>query len=189
MLVFDDADGILFEEESLNLLKAALNSGDRRRICWNKESRILKETDIPDSFDFEGSIIFLTNIDFERSIAKNSRISAHLAAIMSRCHYLDLEIGSLRDKILRIRQIIRDGMLAPYDFSADEEREVLQFITSNSEYLREVSLRMVKKIADFVKADPANWQIMAESTCLQREAKFKRLVEKRQQKNAAAADE
>ena len=80
-------------------------------------------------------------------------------------------------------------MLAPYDFSADEEREVLQFITSNSEYLREVSLRMVKKIADFVKADPANWQIMAESTCLQREAKFKRLVEKRQQKNAAAADE
>lgn len=189
VLVFDDADGILFEEESLNLLKAALNSGDRRRICWNKESRILKETDIPDSFDFEGSIIFLTNIDFERSIAKNSRISAHLAAIMSRCHYLDLEIGSLRDKILRIRQIIRDGMLAPYDFSADEEREVLQFITSNSEYLREVSLRMVKKIADFVKADPANWQIMAESTCLQREAKFKRLVEKRQQKNAAAADE
>ena len=39
VLVFDDADGILFEEESLTLLKAALNSGDKRRICWNKESR------------------------------------------------------------------------------------------------------------------------------------------------------
>lgn len=180
VLVFDDADGILFEEESLNLLKAALNSGDRRRICWNKESRVLQVDDIPDSFDFEGSIIFLTNIDFERSIAKASRISAHLEAIMSRCHYLDLEIGSLRDKLLRIRQIVRDGMLTPYNFSPAEEQAVLDFVVDNSEYLREVSLRMVKKIADFVKADPQGWHEMAESTCLQREAKFKRLLEKRQ---------
>ena len=172
-------DGILFEEESLNLLKAALNSGDRRRICWNKESRVLNEADMPNSFDFEGSIIFLTNIDFERSIAKNSRISAHLAAIMSRCHYLDLEIGSKRDKMLRIKQIIRDGMLTPYDFSQDEEQAIQSFISDNADYLRELSLRMVKKIADFVKADPEGWHAMAESTCLQREAKFKRLVEKR----------
>lgn len=179
VLVFDDSDGILFEEESLNLLKAALNSGDRRRICWNKESRVLNEADMPNSFDFEGSIIFLTNIDFERSIAKNSRISAHLAAIMSRCHYLDLEIGSKRDKLLRIKQIIRDGMLAPYDFSPEEEAKVQSFITDNADYLRELSLRMVKKIADFVKADPTGWHAMAESTCLQREAKFKRLVERR----------
>lgn len=180
VLVFDDADGILFEEESLNLLKAALNSGDRRRICWNKESRTLQVDDIPDSFDFEGSVIFLTNIDFEKTIAKGSRVGAHLGAIMSRCHYLDLEIGSLRDKILRIRQIIRGGMLKNYEFKNGEEDLIQDFIVNNAEYLREVSLRMVKKVADFVKADPAGWEEMAESTCLQREAKFKRLLEKKQ---------
>ena len=179
VLVFDDCDGVLFDEECLNLLKAALNSGDKRRICWNKESRVLVTDDIPEAFDFEGSIIFLSNIDFERTIQKGSRIASHLEAIMSRCHYLDLEIGSMRDKLLRIRQIVRDGMLTPYLFTPKEEADVLTFVVDNAEYLREVSLRMVKKIADFVKADPHGWLEMAEATCLLKEAKFKRLLAKR----------
>lgn len=181
VLVFDDADGVLFEEESLNLLKAALNSGERRRICWNKESRVLQTEDIPDSFDFEASIIFLTNIDFERTIAKGSRIAQHLEAIMSRCHYLDLEIGSLRDKLLRIKQIVRDGMLNSYEFAGNETQEIVDFVFENSEYLREVSLRMVKKVADFVKADPQDWREMAEATCLQKEARFRRLMKQKQE--------
>lgn len=184
VLVFDDCDGVLFEEECLNLLKAALNSGDKRRICWNKESRVLATDDIPEHFDFEGSILFLSNIDFERTIAKGSRIAKHLEAIMSRCHYLDLEIGTTRDKLLRIKQIVRDGMLKPYNFSPDEEAMVLNFVLDNAEYLRELSLRMVKKIADFVKADPKCWMEMAEATCLQRDAKFKRLLAKKQNEAA-----
>lgn len=178
--VLDDSDGVLFEEESLTILKAALNSGDKRRISWNKQSRALDMGGIPDAFDYEGSILFLSNIDFDRSIAKGSRISDHLAAIMSRCHYLDLEIGSLRDKLLRIEQICRDGMLAPYDFSPQQEAEIVAFMVDNAEYLRECSLRMVKKVADFVKTDPNGWYDMAESTCLTREAKFKRLLEKKE---------
>lgn len=179
VLVFDDCDGILFDEESLSLLKGALNSGDKRRICWNKESRVLVSDDIPESFDFEASIIFLSNVDFEGSINKKSRIAAHLEAIMSRCHYLDLEISSTRDKLLRIKQIIRDGMLTPFNFSPAEEQAVLDFVLNNAEHLRELSLRMVKKIADFVKSDPVGWEEMAEATCLQRDAKFKRLLAKR----------
>lgn len=186
VLMFDDSDGILFEEEPLNLLKAALNSGDRRRICWNKESRTLDEGDIPNAFDFEGSIIFLSNVDFEKSIARGSRVSAHLSAIMSRCHYLDLEIGSTRDKLLRIKQIIRDGMLDPYCFTEEQQQTIVDFVFDNSEYLREISLRMVKKVADFVKADPTGWEDMAVSTCLVREAKFKRLVEKREREISKA---
>lgn len=180
VLVFDDCDGVLFEEECLNLLKAALNSGDKRRICWNKESRVLQVEDIPEAFDFEGSIIFLSNVDFERTIAKGSRIAKHLEAIMSRCHYMDLEIGTIRDQLLRIKQVVRDGMLTPYNFDAAQEAAILKFMFDNAEYLREVSLRMVKKVADFVKTDPKDWAEMAEATCLLREAKFKRLLERRQ---------
>jgi hypothetical protein len=179
VLVFDDCDGVLFEEEAITLLKAALNSGDRRRICWNKESRTLKTEDIPEAFDFNASIIFLSNVDFEASIARESRIAAHLAAIMSRCHYMDLEIGSLRDQLLRIKQVMRDGMLTAYQFTQEQEKDILDYVFSNPEYLREVSLRMVKKIADFVKSDPTDWKEMVEATCLHREAKFKRLLAKR----------
>jgi hypothetical protein len=161
VLVFDDCDGVLLEEECLTLLKAALNSGDKRRICWNKESRVLVVEDIPEAFDFEGSIIFLSNIDFERTIARGSRIASHLDAIISRCHYMDLEISSTRDKLLRIKQIVRDGMLTPYLFTEQEEKDLLHFIFDNADFLREISLRMVKKIADFVKTDPAGWREMA----------------------------
>lgn len=188
VLVFDDCDGVLFDEECLSLLKAALNSGDKRRLSWNKESRVLLSDGIPNSFDFEASIIFLSNVDFERTISKGSRIAAHLEAIMSRCHYLDLEIGSQRDKLLRIKQIIRDGMLTPFEFSKAEEKQVIDFVFDNAEYLRELSLRMVKKVADFVKADPKGWLEMAEATCLQKEAKFKRLMARKEAAEQAAEE-
>lgn len=180
-LVFDDADGIFQDDESLNLLKAALNSGDKRHICWNKESRILGYEDIPEAFDFEASIIFLTNIDFEKSIAKGSRIGAHLEALMSRTHYLDLEIGNLRDRLLVIKLRVSQGMLSSYSFTSQQEQDILNFVMNNAEYMREISLRAVKKVADFVKTNPTTWAKMAEATLLLREAKFKRLLERRQQ--------
>ena len=180
VLVFDDCDGVLEDSEMMNLMKAALNSGDKRRICWNKESRVLLTEDIPNAFDFEGSVLFLSNKDFDKEIERGSRIAVHLEAIMSRCHYLDLEIGSMRDKLLRIKQVVTDGMLAPFEFTAQQEADVVAFVMDNAEYLREVSLRMVKKIADWVKADPTDWYATAEATCLTKEAYFKRMLAKRQ---------
>ncbi len=180
VLVFDDCDSVLFEEESLSLLKGALNSGDKRRIAWNKESRLLAGLEIDSAFDFEGSIMFLSNVDFEKSIARGSRISDHLKAIMSRCHYLDLEISSTRDKLLRIKQIVRDGMLKDFGFNPAEEKMILDFVIDNKDHIRELSLRMVKKIADFVDVDKKGWFEMAEATCLSRDAKFKRLLAKKQ---------
>jgi len=179
VLVFDDADGVFEDTESLNLLKAALNSGDKRRICWNKESRVLNVGDLPESFDFEASVIFLTNIDFEKSIASGSKIGSHLAALMSRCHYLDLEIGSMRDRLLRIKQCCRDGMLNSFNFTKQQEADIVQFVFDNSEHIREISLRMVKKIADLMKADPTGWQRLAEATTLKKEAHFRILLAKR----------
>jgi len=102
-----------------------------------------------------------------------------LEAIMSRCHYMDLSISSMRDKMLRIKQVVRDGMLKSYEFGSGEEAMILDYVMANQDYLREVSLRMVKKIADFVKADPQGWLEKVEATILTKEAKFKRLVQRR----------
>lgn len=184
VLVFDDCDGVLEDSEMMNLMKAALNSGDKRRICWNKESRVLLNEDIPDAFDFEGSVLFLSNKDFDKEIERGSRIAVHLEAIMSRCHYLDLEIGSTRDKLLRIKQVVRDGMLAQFEFTAQQEADIIAFVFDNANYLREISLRMVKKIADWVRADPETWYEEAEATCLTKEAYFKRMLEKKERASA-----
>ncbi|RKZ15600.1 hypothetical protein DRQ53_08605 [bacterium] len=175
VVVFDDCDSVLFDDTSLNVLKAALDSGSKRRISWRTESKVLAAEDIPPQFDFEGSVLFLTNINFETT--KASRIKQHLEALQSRCHYLDLEISTTRDQLLRIKQVVRDGMLTEYGFSKTQEDIIVDYVTDNAEYLRELSLRMIKKIADLVQMKPNGWLELVEATCLKREAKFKRMVD------------
>jgi hypothetical protein len=165
VLVLDDCDTVLYDETSLNLLKAALDSSKKRRLSWNTDSSLLRREGIPSSFEFKGSVIFITNLKFDRVRGK---IKDHLDAIMSRCHYLDLTMDSNREKILRCKQIVADGMLEEYNFAIEEQDQVLDFIISNQDKLREVSLRMVTKVADLKKAMPDKWQRMAECTCLRR---------------------
>ena len=164
ILVFDDCDSVLFDEVCLNMLKATLDSGKKRTITWKSESQALRREGIPDRFEFKGGCIFITNVDFENVRCK--KIKDHLAALMSRCHYLDLTMSSMRDKFLRINQIVEDGMLDEYKFGKEGDREVIDFMTGNQEVLREISLRMVLKIADLRKMDPANWEKLARTTCM-----------------------
>jgi hypothetical protein len=163
LLVLDDSDGILYDETCLNMLKAATDSGRRRRLVWRTESKVLEERGIDSQFDFEGSIIFVTNLDFENTKGK---IGEHLKAIVSRCHYLDIGIHDLHEKFLRCKQIVRDGMLDRYKFTDVQIDEILTYIESNKRNLRELSLRMVCKIADLVKMDPHGWRNFADETCL-----------------------
>jgi len=168
VLVFDDCDSILMEDLSLNILKGALDSSKRRFIAWNTDSRLLKAEDIPDRFEFKGAAIFITNIKFAH--IKSKRLKDHLDALESRCHYIDLEMDTSREKILRIRQIVTEGMLDHYDFDSPEiaRDEILNFITVNADQLRELSLRTVLKLADLRRAFPLKWQAMARTTVMRR---------------------
>jgi len=163
VLVLDDSDTILYDEQSLNMLKAALDSGKSRKLSWRSESHALTKADVPNFFKFEGSILFITNLNFEKSRGK---IAEHLKAIMSRCHYLDMAIGTTREKFLRCQQIVNDGMLDSYHFDCNEEAEILDFIYENKDRLRELSLRMVTKIADLRQMNPDKWRVYAENTCV-----------------------
>lgn len=163
VVVFDDCDSVLFEEESLNLLKGALDSGESRTISWNKDSRILRNEDIPDKFEFCGSVIFITNINF--NYVRSKKLRAHLAALESRSHYIDLGMDTMREKFLRIHQVVQDGMLNRYEFTEDGNVQILKFMQDNATKLREISLRMVVKLCDLKRAFPNAWQRMAKTTC------------------------
>ena len=166
VLVFDDCDSVLQEDLSLNILKAALDSKKNRTIHWNTDSFKLRNEGVPDSFQFKGSAIFITNIKFDN--VKSKKMRDHLAAIESRCHYIDLTIDTEREKMLRIKQIVSDGMLKEYGFTEEQHTDVVDFIDINKSKLRELSLRTVLKVADLAKAFPDNWEAMAESTVLTR---------------------
>lgn len=163
VVVFDDCDSILLDDVSLNLLKGALDSGKKRKISWLADSRVLRDEGIPSTFEFKGSVIFISNIKFS---TVKGKIKDHLDALQSRCHYVDLTIDTTRDKILRIKQLAYDGMLDDYDFDRATIDELIGFIEKNQERLREISLRTVLKAADLRRSFPEKWQRFAETSLI-----------------------
>jgi hypothetical protein len=166
VIVFDDCDSVLLDDLSLNILKAALDSSKKRTISWNTDSRILRNEGVPDKFEFKAGAIFITNIKFEN--VRSKKLQDHLAALESRCHYVDLQMDTDREKCLRIKQIVQDGMLDSYEFEDVQRDEVVDFVMENRAKMRELSLRTVLKVADLRKSFTNNWKAMAEVTVMKR---------------------
>ena len=169
VLVFDDSDSIFHDDVSMNLLKGACDSTDRRVLHWLSRS-LERETDedgesVPEKFEFEGSIIFITNYDFDNLIESGNKLAPHFEALVSRSHYLDLAMKTKMDYLVRIKQVVRGGMLKSRGFNEIESVLIMQFIENNVESLRELSLRMVVKIAGLYKMNKSNWQKLAKQTC------------------------
>jgi len=169
IVVLDDCDTILFNEDALNILKAALDSCTKRKICWNTDSSLLRREGVPSQYEFNGSVIFITNLKFDNM--RQTKIKDHLEAILSRCHYLDLTLDTTRDKLLRIKQIAREGgLFDTKGLTKIQEQEIIEFMYENKNKLREISLRMAQKIADLRNMDKNRWKVLTESTCMKRAA-------------------
>ena len=165
VIVMDDADSIFYDDVSLNILKAVCDTTEQRKDSWLTEARLNDDDTgdvIPRSFEFDGSIIFLTNLDFDAMIARGHKLSAHLQALVSRSQYVDLSMKSVKDYLVRIDQVVGEGMLA--DMSGRERQDVMDFIHDNAYNLRELSLRMAIKIAAIRKTN-MNWYKIAKVTC------------------------
>lgn len=166
VIVFDDADTIFFDDTSLNLLKAVCDTTDIRKVCYMAESNLIDDNNdvVPRSFVFDGTIIFITNLDFDDLIAKGHKLAPHLQALVSRSHYIDLAMKTKRDYLIRIKQVLRAGMLKDKGLTTLEQHDVIQFIEKNVDVLRELSLRMALKIGTLRKTSK-NWERMARITC------------------------
>lgn len=165
VIVMDDADSIFYDDVSLNILKAVCDTTEQRKVSWLTEARLNDDDTgdvIPRSFDFDGSIIFLTNLDFDAMIARGHKLSPHLQALVSRSQYVDLSMKSVKDYLVRIDQVVGEGMLA--DLSGQERKDVMNFIHDNAASLRELSLRMAIKVAAIRKTN-MNWYKIAKVTC------------------------
>lgn len=169
VLVFDDSDSIFADDVSMNLLKGACDSTETRKLHWLSRSIDKIEDEdgepIPANFEFEGSVIFITNYDFDDLIARGSRLAPHFEALVSRSHYLDLAMKTKMDYVVRIKQVVKAGMLRDKNISDYDAGILVDFVESNMDNLRELSLRMVIKLATLMKMDYVNWQKLAKQTC------------------------
>jgi len=166
LLVLDDIDRIFGDEDSMNVLKAALDTGKKRTITWMAESSALRAENIPQSFDFEGSIVFITNLNFDKYVDDSkSKIGPHIKALLSRTVYLDLCIHTLREIMIRIEQVIAKGdILAHKNLDSKQKAEIIVWIRENHRKFRTLSLREVLHLGDIVSVDPKDWKEVAEVT-------------------------
>lgn len=167
ILVLDDVDDVFRDETALNLLKGALDSSPVRTISWRKEARWLEENGIPDRFQFNGHVVFLTNIDFEQVIMSGKRDAEHFKALIDRSMYLCLTLRTRRDFMIRIRQVAggEEGMLVKnFGLTLEQSEEVLDFVTEHQTRFYNLSLRLVGQVALCMAADPVAWQKDVEAT-------------------------
>lgn len=173
VLVLDDLDAVFYDMTALNVLKAALDTGDVRTITWATDSRVLREEEIPSNFDFEGSVIFITNEDFDRRIAKQDKLAPHLEALVSRSMYLDLAIHSNRAIMIRIKQVVYGtDMLDKKGFTDEEKNMIIEWMEDNVSNLRVLSLRTALQVASLMRMKPTDWQRVARTTLLKPERFF-----------------
>lgn len=176
VVVIDDCDKIFKDEDSLNLLKAALEIKPVRRLGWGSEKEFVDQDGevIPRYFDYQGSIIFLTNKDITKMVESGDANSEHMAAIESRSLVLDLGIRTRREYLIKIKQTVQEGMLRDKGFLEQEENEILEFFIENQDNFREFSLRMIEKIASLYECHPKQWKKLVPAVCF-KTSKHKRV--------------
>lgn len=164
--MLDDCDSAFGDITSLNILKAAIDTTKLRTITWGCDTKMEDANGdrLPFSFDYEGSLILITNFDFEYSIRSNHRHAEHFSALLSRAHYVDMEMKTLRDYIVRIHVVCEEGMLRNLGVEKKVEKDLLKFMEDNAAEFRELSLRTPLKLVDLHRMDRKDWKSMAKVT-------------------------
>lgn len=145
IIVFDDCDAVLKDPVALNLLKGALDSYGKRVISWNADMR---DEDLPRSFNFEGRVIFISNMDQDKIDQ----------AIRSRSMMIDLSM-SHDQKIDRMEFIAGSAEFLP-EYDAQAKKDALNLIREVGSDAKEISLRTLISVTK-IRAANKEWRDLA----------------------------
>ena len=163
VVVLDDIDSVLKEIHGINILKAAMDTKSKRRICWESTTHLLRVMGVPSAFDYEGSIIMISNIR-ERS---EKKVAAHLQALKDRAFSITVADSTRESQFRQVCfMVLKRGLLKQFALTHEQELEVLSYINANLNNLERVSLRTAVKLAQLIKIDPQGWRGMAGSGVL-----------------------
>lgn len=160
VIVLDDADDIFHDEDALNILKALCDTSSTRKVSYMKEAYQLKEEDIPPSFEYNGAMIFISNVDFQSFVdSGKNKFAAHMGALMSRSLYLDLRLHTRHELSVWVNHIAQNGKIFERENVPQNLRApVLNFLNTHRDDLRELSVRTLMKLCGLAKTNPHNWE-------------------------------
>jgi hypothetical protein len=141
VVVFDDLDEIHKDQKSQNVLKAVLNSTEKRVVSWN--ARFAEDSDVPNNFEFTGQIIFISNMPRE----------SFPDALISRSFVVDLNL-TVEEKIQRIEQIFAKT-------TPEKGDEVLTFLKNNKDKLKDCNVRMANNVVIIANNAIGDWSKLA----------------------------
>ena len=145
IIVFDDCDAVLKDPVALNLLKGALDSYGKRIISWNADMR---DEDLPRSFNFEGRVIFISNMDQDKIDQ----------AIRSRSMMIDLSMTT-DQKIDRMAHIAESPEFLP-EYDRAIKQDALALIREVKDEASEISLRTLISVSK-IRASNKDWKDLA----------------------------
>lgn len=145
IIVFDDCDSVLKDPVALNLLKGALDSYGKRIISWCAD---IRDEDLPRSFNFEGRVIFISNLSQDKIDQ----------AIRSRSMMIDLTM-TLDQKIDRMEHIAKSTDFLP-EYGQEIKQDAVNLIRKVKDEAREISLRTLISVAK-IRASNKDWKDLA----------------------------
>jgi hypothetical protein len=145
IIVFDDCDAVLKDPVALNILKGALDSYGKRIISWNADMR---DDDLPRSFNFEGRVIFISNMS-QDSIDQ---------AIRSRSMMIDLSMTP-DQKIDRMEHIALSSDFMP-EYERSHKQDALGLIRELGSEAKEINLRTLISVTKIRSANK-DWKELA----------------------------
>lgn len=176
ILVFDDTDDVWKNDDAANILKAALDSYDKRKISWystrtvnvgkmseedrevmNDEIDIKLATDpgsnikFPSEFDFEGKIIFISNLKYDDFDS----------AVLSRAAKIDMTLTD-EQMFIRMKSILEH--LGDKSVPLDAKEEILEFLMQQtaSNLMRSPTMRTYVAAEDLYRSGIPNWKELLE---------------------------
>lgn len=151
VIVFDDCDSVLRDPVSLNLLKAALDSYDRRVISWRAD---IRDDDLPTTFEFKGRVIFISNMSANQLDQ----------AILTRSLVVDLTMTNTQ-KVERMRFLLSQADFMP-EYEREFKQDAMDLISKLQDEVKELSLRTLIQVTKIRKSNGKNWKNLAEyATC------------------------
>jgi hypothetical protein len=146
IIVFDDCDAVLKDPIALNILKGALDSYGKRIISWNADMR---DDDLPKSFNFEGRVIFISNMSQDKIDQ----------AIRSRSMMIDLSMTT-NQKIDRMEHISKSEEFLP-EYDKSVKADALALIRAIKDDCKEISLRTLIAVAKVRASNPTDYKDLA----------------------------
>lgn len=146
VIVFDDCDSILKDDVAKNLLKGALDSYSKRYISWNADMR---DDDLPRSFEFTGSVIFVSNMAMEKIDQ----------AIRTRALCVDLSMSEAQ-KLERMELIAKSEDFLP-EMSDMAKSQALAFLKDQIGKIPNMSLRSLIATTKIAATGNSDWKNLA----------------------------